>query len=92
MEQPEIEKRIQEFIAREMLTGQGNDLDRATPLLEWGILDSLNMLTLTSFLENSFSIRVPAEETRPENFSTVASLAEMVTRLSGAGGSGPSAQ
>jgi acyl carrier protein len=47
-------------------------------LLAKGILDSLEIIKLTTFLEESFGIAVSDEELVPENFETLASLVRFV--------------
>lgn len=47
-------------------------------LLEKGILDSIQIVRLTAFLEENFGIAVGDDELVPENFETIASLARFV--------------
>ncbi|MFN0150347.1 MAG: acyl carrier protein [bacterium] len=47
-------------------------------LLEKGILDSIQIVKLTTFLEETFGITVGDDELVPENFETIASLARYV--------------
>jgi len=49
-------------------------------LLETGILDSLGVLDLVSYVEQTFSIVVADEELSPENFQSVDTLASYVQR------------
>ena len=58
------------------------DITTETELVEHGLLDSLAILNLVSFLEEQFQLVVPVEEFVPENFRTPASVAAMVARLS----------
>jgi acyl carrier protein len=51
-----------------------------TDVLEQGLLDSLSIIELTSFLEETFRISMPLEEFIPENFSTPQAIANMVRR------------
>jgi acyl carrier protein len=45
-----------------------------TALIESGIIDSLSMLKLVVFIEERFSVKVPAEDVVPENFETVEAI------------------
>jgi acyl carrier protein len=47
-------------------------------LLAAGILDSIEIVKLMSFLEEAFGIGVADHELVPENFETIASLARFV--------------
>ena len=57
------------------------DITTETELIEYGVLDSLAILNLVSFLEDKFRLVVPIEEFVPENFKTPAAVATMVARL-----------
>ena len=63
--------------------GANSDIDitTETELIEYGVLDSLAILNLVSFLEEEFRLVVPIEEFVPENFKTPAAVATMVARL-----------
>jgi acyl carrier protein len=54
-----------------------------TELIEQGVLDSLEILRLVSFLEERFQLAVPVDEFVPENFRTPAAIAAMMARLQG---------
>lgn len=69
-----------EFLRAEMLDG-GVDLDEYTPLLEYGVIDSLSMVSVLSFIREQFGIEVRGEEIAAKNFRDVMSLANMVERL-----------
>jgi acyl carrier protein len=58
-------------------------IDENVRLLESGIVDSLGMLDLVSFLEKSFAIQLSDDELTPENFATIASLANFVRQKQG---------
>ncbi len=52
-----------------------------TELIEQGVLDSLQVLSLVCFVEDRFGIALPVEEFVPENFKTAPVIAAMVERL-----------
>jgi acyl carrier protein len=49
-------------------------------LLSKGLIDSLGVTELISFLEERFQIHVGSEDLVPENFRTIASIEEFVER------------
>jgi acyl carrier protein len=53
-------------------------LDDDEQLVESGIIDSLGVMSLLSFLEERFSIQIPSEDLVPENFATVATITTLV--------------
>lgn len=56
-------------------------LSHDTPLLEEGMLDSLQIVQLVGFLESHFGISVDVEELVPDNFETVSAVGAMVERI-----------
>jgi acyl carrier protein len=81
MRQEEIVAKVKEYVVKSLLHGEGEGLDENTPLLEWGIINSLAMVELISFLEEQFSVRVPDSEIKPANFESLQKIAAMVTSL-----------
>jgi acyl carrier protein len=69
-----------------MLHGPASDLDGATPLLEWGIVDSLSIVDLVAFIEDRFAVAVLQDHIKPDNFRNLTALAELVTALRRQGG------
>lgn len=55
--------------------------EKATDLVGEGLLDSLDIVMLTSDLESEFGINIPGEEIIPETFSSITSIAALVIRL-----------
>ena len=56
------------------------DLDENTPLISSGIVDSFSMVSLKTFLEKKFDIKLPEEEATPEAFDTVGSIMQLVNK------------
>lgn len=57
---------------------RGLKVTAATPLLEWGILDSVRIVELADFLEARTGYRLKAAELRRENFKDVRAIARLV--------------
>lgn len=85
MEPSEIERELLAFISRELLRGEGGDLDTQSPLLEWGVLDSLNLVNLVAFLQERFGVTVPGDAINAENFGSIGAIRALVQRLNGGG-------
>lgn len=80
----ETEAVIETYVRTELLHGQAQGLDADSPLLEWGIIESMTMVSLIAFLEERFGLRVPDQELiAPDNFVNIRAIAAMVQRLSG---------
>ena len=78
-----IKNLIKQFIHTELLYEKENiRLDDTTQLLDTGILDSLGIIKLLAFLEETFSIRVSEGELIPENFESVYAISLLVEEKS----------
>jgi acyl carrier protein len=73
-----VEQRIQKFLLEKFPLARNAKLERDTALLEKGILDSLGILDVVSFLESEFSITINDEELVPENFQNLDTLSAFV--------------
>ena len=73
-----IEEQIRNFIIEQFPSARRLKLTDTDALLESGIIDSLGVLDLVSFMEAAFAISVSDEELLPENFQTVERLAAFV--------------
>jgi acyl carrier protein/D-alanine--poly(phosphoribitol) ligase subunit 2 len=56
------------------------ELNENTPLITSGIVDSFSMVSLKTFLEKKFDIRLPDDEATPEAFDSVASIMTIVQK------------
>lgn len=62
---------------KDNVAGSG-DVDGDYPLIENGLLTSLQTVELVMFLEERFGITVEDEEFDEENFATISSIANLV--------------
>ena len=73
---------ISEFIVTEIMHGSKDDaLDLDRPLLDEGILDSLGLQSLITFLEGKYDIMVDDDYLMPEYFTSVRTIAELINGL-----------
>jgi acyl carrier protein len=77
----ETEKKVLYWLQEVGGKASGAPITPETELLENGVLDSVGILNLVSFLEEQFGLTVPFEAFVPENFKTPATITAMVTRL-----------
>lgn len=74
-----IEQTVKEYVLREFLAGESPDtLQRDTPLISGGILDSISTLKLVSFLEDQYSVEFAAHEVSAEHIDTLQAIGEIV--------------
>ena len=57
------------------------DFETETGLVDNGILDSFDIITVISEIADIFDVVVPAKEIIPENFNSAESLWAMIERL-----------
>ncbi|MCA9683343.1 MAG: acyl carrier protein [Myxococcales bacterium] len=81
MQAHEISAILSEFIIEQFLDGDGADLHEDTPLLEWGVIDSIAMFTLLRFIKERFAIEIPDTAVSPRNFHSIEVLQRLVSKL-----------
>jgi acyl carrier protein len=80
----DLSARIKEFIITEVNPDLGlTQLDDGEPLIESGIIDSLGVLKIMSFLDETFGVDLSSEEIKLENFRDVRTICELVARQAG---------
>lgn len=57
------------------------DLSAIEDIVEGGYLDSFELMFLITKLSEEFSIEIDVAEVVPENFNSVAAIAEMIEKL-----------
>ena len=57
------------------------DYEEETALIDDGILDSFDILSTISALNEEFDITIPAKDIVPENFNSAEAMLAMVQRL-----------
>ncbi|HUF70777.1 MAG TPA: acyl carrier protein [Longimicrobiales bacterium] len=66
---------------REELAGGSPVIDENEPLIDGGLIDSMGLMQLITFIEDRTGVRVPDDEVVPDNFQTVTSIDQLVQRL-----------
>ena len=57
------------------------DFDTCTTLIDDKILDSFDIITIISEINEEFDVVIPAEEIVPENFNSAQALYDLVEKL-----------
>ncbi|MCS6840435.1 MAG: acyl carrier protein [Roseiflexus sp.] len=77
----DISSQIRSYITHNLLFGdEGFVYSDDDSFLERGIVDSLGVIELVSFIETQFGISVADHELTPDNFDSVKKLSEYVVR------------
>ena len=66
----DIERDVRDFISENFIL-DGEDMSGDASLTRQGVLDSMGVLELIMFIEERFELKVPDEDTLPENFDSV---------------------
>ena len=67
----------------DILTGLKPDIDFANcvALIDDSLLDSFDIISIVTELNDNFDIRIPASEVNPNNFNSAGAITDMVKRL-----------
>lgn len=77
----EHKRRIIEFLLTEICEEKGLEIKEIgddDPLVESGILDSLGILKLLSFLDEELEIDISANEVKPANFVNLKTICALI--------------
>ena len=71
----------------EILKGVRSDVDfeNETALIDDGILDSFNIISIVSEFNEAFDIEINVDELEPYNFNTVSAMYELIEKLQNEG-------
>lgn len=78
MQRNEVIEHLQSYIVNKVLDGKNVGLDETTPLLEWGIINSLEIVRLLGFIRKQFDIDIAIYQITAENFVNIGVIADMV--------------
>lgn len=70
-----------EFVEINLLRGE-HKVDPEESLIERGIIDSIGLMQLMTFIEEKAKVRIPDHQVTPENFESVAAMERLVESLS----------
>jgi acyl carrier protein len=75
----DLKKSIIEYVKKEYLEEDAQeDVNESTPLISSGIVDSFSMVSLKTFLEKKFNIKIPDDKATPEAFDTVNNIIDLL--------------
>jgi acyl carrier protein len=78
----EIKKMIIEYVKKEYLDEDSDqEIKEDTKLISSGIVDSFSMVSLKTYLEKKFSIKLPDEDATPEAFDSVNNIIELIRKF-----------
>ena len=79
----QIHEQIRQYVSENLLfSGDGFKFDDDASFLKHGIIDSLGVMDLVTYVESAFGVKVDPQEVTPENFDSVNKLANYINRKS----------
>ncbi len=69
---------LKSYVAKELLDGQDIGLTPSTPLLDWGVVNSIEMARLVAFIKDQFGVAIPGTKVIAPHFKNLHSIAELV--------------
>jgi acyl carrier protein len=74
-----VKQAIEHFLITEVLSKDGiSHVEPNMSLIKSGIIDSLTLLQLISFIEETFGVTLEDHELLPENFETLSTMGQLV--------------
>jgi acyl carrier protein len=74
----QIEATIGQFVHDNYLLGAGETLTAEDSLIDRGLIDSMGVLELVTFLEDTFGIQMADDELVPENLDSIRRIVDFV--------------
>ena len=82
MERNELLLQLKGYIAKEILEGQDVGLDFDSPLLEWGVINSFEIVKLVKYIKESFEVDIPGDRIVADSFQNLEAIADLVISAS----------
>ena len=77
----DIQAKLKKYLLTELAADLGKEsLTADEDLLEQGVIDSMGIMNLIAFMEESFGIVVEDQEIVPENFQTITSMEQFIAQ------------
>jgi acyl carrier protein len=74
---------LRTYVSEQILQDPSVTIEPDTPLLEWGILNSISTVQLIGFIREHFQVDVPPEEVAGRNFKNLRSISQLLAQLDG---------
>jgi acyl carrier protein len=74
---------LRAYVSERILQDPTVTIEPDTPLLEWGILNSISTVQLIGFIREQFQVDIPPEEVAGRNFKDLRSISQLLAQLEG---------
>ncbi|HEY7415786.1 MAG TPA: MupA/Atu3671 family FMN-dependent luciferase-like monooxygenase, partial [Ktedonobacteraceae bacterium] len=82
MQRADILEQLKNYVALHLLDGDATGLSNTTPLLEWGIINSLAITRLLNFIQSQFHVTILLDQIVAEQFETLDALTDLILTAS----------
>lgn len=72
---------LRAYVTERILQDPSVTIEPDTPLLEWGILNSISTVQLVGYIREEFQVDVPPEEVAGRNFKDLRSISQLLAQL-----------
>lgn len=72
---------VRQFVLRQFPLARKNRIENSDALLEGGILDSMGILEVVTFIESEYAVSVADDDLVPENFQNIDCIAAFIRSL-----------
>ena len=76
----DIKKMLKTFIVKNYLKNENAKLSDDDSFLEEGIIDSIGVIEIASYIQEKYGIKIAVPEIMPENFDTLNNLEKYITK------------
>jgi acyl carrier protein len=82
MQHDRVADELERYVRANFLDGDEDEgLSRTTPLLQWGVLNSMNTALLLTHIRDHLGVDVPPTELNGSNFRDLDSITDLVVGL-----------
>jgi acyl carrier protein len=74
------EKTIRQFFIDNAWLEKNGELHDTDSLLENGVIDSVSMIELVGFIEETYGVHIPDEDLMPEHFETLEAIVSYIEK------------
>jgi acyl carrier protein len=72
---------LRNYVSEQILQDSSVMIEPDTPLLEWGILNSISTVQLIGFIREQFQVEVPPEDVIGSNFKDLRSITQLLEQI-----------
>lgn len=76
----EVQKELIEFLCRQFLVEE-SDIDITKSLVDTGIIDSMGLIEIASYISKKYDFKVEEQHMNRENFGSVLKIVDFIYRI-----------